>query len=437
MKNIGSRIAALNVLKDILEEDCFLQDVIDKRIWEQDVKMQPRDRAFVRALVATVLRRLGQIDALINHCIDRPLPEKASRVKGILQLGIAQMFFLETPPHAAVNTSVDMASIVGCTPYKKLINAVLRRLGREGNKLVESQDAARLNTPDWLWESWSKAYGEENCRKIAERHLEEAPIDISVKESESLEKWAIELDAEKLPNGSLRLKSTSGQITELVGFSEGAWWVQSVAASLPVLLFGDIKGKNIADLCAAPGGKTSQLAALGANVSAMDSSGHRLKRLNQNLDRLQMKAKVIAADATRWTLKSAGAAPFDGVLIDAPCSSTGTIRRHPDVARIKTEKDVKSLMKIQKKLLKSAVNMVGSGGIVIYCVCSIQPEEGEGIIKQAIAEGLPVERMPLTAEEFPNLVEMIAKDGSLRSLPFNFSEYGGADGFYAVRLKKV
>ncbi|MDA1091007.1 MAG: methyltransferase domain-containing protein [Proteobacteria bacterium] len=395
--------------------------------------LEARDRGFARSITATTLRRLGQIDALIDIALDRPLPKKAEGAHDLLRLGLAQLLFLGTPPHAAVATTVDLAQALGFGPHKSLINAILRRFGREGRAIVDTQDAARLNTPDWLWESWTKAYGEAACRRIAEAHLMEAPLDITVKENslEAKTAWAEKLDARLLPTGSLR-RDAGGMINTLEGFEDGAWWVQDTAAAMPVKLLGDVRDKHVIDLCAAPGGKTAQLAAAGARVTAVDRSEKRLHRVRENLGRLGLDAKIVCADAADWKPD----APADAVLVDAPCSSTGTIRRHPDVAHLKTAKDVIKLAGLQERLLAAAVDMVKPGGEIVYCSCSLQPEEGPVRIAALLDGGAPVSQLAAPPGDMVGLAELITADGALRSLPFHLADEGGMDGFFAARLKR-
>ena len=262
-----ARAVALDLLEAVLRRGRPLDDAIPDH--SGFAGLDGRDRAFARLLAATTLRRLGQIDAVIDAALERPLPRKALGVRDILRLGTVQLLFLDTPPHAAVTTAVDLAQARKHGPHKKLVNAILRRLDRQGRALAEAQDAPRLNTPDWLWEAWVKAYGEPSCRRIAEAHLSQAPLDITVKEDAA--RWAKNLDARILPTGSLR-RPSGGTVTDLPGFREGAWWVQDAAAALPVNLLGDIKGRRVVDLCAAPGGKTAQLANRGAVVTAVDRS---------------------------------------------------------------------------------------------------------------------------------------------------------------------
>lgn len=426
--DLSSRRVALDLLTAVLRRRRPLDESL-----EQDrafAALAERDRAFVRLLVVTALRRLGQIDALIAGCLDRPLPRKAAAAHDILRLGAAQLLFLGTPPHAAVATSVDLAKAVGADAHKALINAVLRRHDREGREIAAGQDAARLNTPDWLWHSWTAAYGEETARAVALAHLREPPLDLSVKGDAT--EWAQRLGAPLLPTGSLRL-SAAGRVTALPGYEEGAWWVQDAAAALPARLLGDVAGKRVGDLGAAPGGKTAQLAAAGARVTAVERSERRLERLRGNLARLRLAADLVAADAARWRPGE----PFDAVLLDAPCSSTGTLRRHPDVAWLKTPDDVAKLAVAQTTLLAAAVDMVRAGGTVVYCVCSLQPEEGPQRIDALIATGAPVRRMPIAPDEIGGLAEAITAEGDLRTLPCHLGDAGGMDGFYAARLVRL
>jgi 16S rRNA (cytosine967-C5)-methyltransferase len=392
--------------------------------------LQVRDRAFARLLTATTLRRLGQIDAMIDAALERPLPRKTQGVRDILRLGMVQLLFLDTPPHAAVATAVDLAQKRRHGPHKKLVNAVLRRLGREGRALAKAQDAAQLNTPDWLWEAWVKAYGEPTCRRIAEAHLSQAPLDITVKEDAA--GWAKKLGARILPTGSLR-RPPGGTVTDHPGFGEGAWWVQDAASALPVNLLGDIKGRSVIDLCAAPGGKTAQLANRGAVVTAIDRSEKRLARLSENFGRLGLTAKLIAADAATWRPSQLA----DMVLVDAPCSATGTIRRHPDVARLKKPDDVAKLTSVQDRLLTAALEMTASGGTVVYCSCSLLPQEGPERIEPLIGAGGAARREPVKPTEVGGMKELISADGDLRTLPCHLPEQGGMDGFYAARLIKA
>ena len=238
-----------------------------------------RDRAFCRNLTATTLRRLGQIDAMIEHCLERPLPARAARARDILRLGVAQLVFLSVPSHAAVDEAVRLAKGVTAGKHMALVNALLRRLSREGAALSTAQDAARLNTPDWLWQIWAQTYGDETCRKIAAAHLGEPPLDITVKRDPA--RWAARLGGIVLPTGSVR-RALAGSITDLPGYSDGAWWVQDAAAALPVALLGTVAGLRVLDLCAAPGGKTAQLAAHGARVTAVDRSEGRMRRVAAN-----------------------------------------------------------------------------------------------------------------------------------------------------------
>jgi 16S rRNA (cytosine967-C5)-methyltransferase len=422
------RAAALDLLETVLAQKRPLDEAIDQH--ERLAGLEPRDRAFARLLAATTLRQLGQIDAVLGRCLDKPLTGRARPAHDLLRLGACQLLFLKTPPHAAVSTAVDLAQARNLGAYKGLINAVLRRLDREGAALLAGLDAEKLNTPDWLWTSWTKAYGENGGRAIAVAQLAEAPLDITVKAEP--ERWAESLGAEILPTGSLRLKEARGSIADLAGYDAGAWWIQDAAAALPVRFLGDIAGKTVVDLCAAPGGKTAQLAAAGARVIAVDRSKRRVDRLRTNLDRLGLTAETVAADAQTWR----PAEPVDAVLLDAPCTATGTIRRHPDIPRLKEPGDVAKMTGLQSKLLTAAAEMVKPGGTVVYCVCSLQTEEGPGRIDALPTASTPLVLDPISLAEAGAAAEFLDRRGRLRTLPSHWTERGGLDGFFIARFKR-
>ncbi len=424
---MAARRAAARILHRVVDEGRPLDEELAAA---RDIaSLTSRDRAFARLLVATVLRRLPELDQALRKLLDRPLPAKASEARWALRLGAAQLLFLESPPHAAVATSVDLLS-KRSSGFKGVVNAVLRRLVREGRPLATAE-AARLNTPAWLWESWTAAYGAEEALSIAEAHLREPPLDLTAKSDAGA--WAGRLEGALLPLGGVRLASGAGDPQRLPGFAEGAWWVQDQAAALPARLLGDVAGKRVADLCAAPGGKTLQLAAAGAEVTAVDKSETRLGRLRENLARCGLKAAVVQADATAWR----GAESFDAVLLDAPCSATGTMRRHPDIARTRKPEDLADIFPLQVKLLRAAIQLLSPGGTLVYAVCSLQPEEGPGQIEALLGDAAPLRRLPIRAEELAGHGELIDANGDLRSLPSHLSTLGGLDGFYACRLVRL
>jgi 16S rRNA (cytosine967-C5)-methyltransferase len=423
----SARQVALDLLGTVLRRKRPLDDAIEDN--PAMAGLAGRDRAFARLLVATVLRRLGQIDTLIAGCLNAPLAARAATVHDILRLGTAQLLFLRTPPHAAVATSVDLAHGRGFLSHKGLVNAVLRRLSVEGAGKVEQHDAGRLNTPEWLWQSWSRAYGGDMAHAIATAHLKEAPLDLTPRSNGG--EWCEQLQATRLPTGTLR-RSAGGSVMSLPGYAEGGWWVQDAAAALPARLFGGIGGHQIVDMCAAPGGKTAQLADAGARVTALDRSARRLDRLIANLKRLSLPVAAIAADALTWRPDE----PVDGVLLDAPCTATGAIRRHPDVLHLKQPEDVARLAAVQENLLRAAVEILRPGGILVYCTCSLEPDEGPRRIEALLESGAPVARRPLDAAELGVPGDWITTKGDLRTLPCHFGEYDGVDGFFGARLVK-
>ena len=387
------------------------------------------DRAFARAMASAALRRRGGLDHVIGAYIDRPLPKKAARVMDILRLAGAQLLILQTPDHAAVSLSVDLAAERKETAsYAKLINAVARKIAKAGPDALEKLPA-RTDTPGWMWRGWERNFGPAKARAIAAAHHGEPPLDIAVKDATSVSQWAERLQADQLPNGTLRLSGVS-DVTALPGFSDGAWWVQDAAATLPVRLLGDVAGKRIIDLCAAPGGKTMQLAVAGAHVTAVDISAPRLDRVRENLKRTGLSADLVEADMLKWEPSEKA----DAVLLDAPCTATGTIRRHPDLPWLKTEDDVKALSALQARMIDRALTFVKPGGLLIYCVCSLQPEEGEMQAKAALGRCAGLARKPVAAEEIPGVDGAITRDGDLRTLPSMLGEKGGMDGFFAARF---
>ena len=388
-----------------------------------------RDRAFARLLVVTCLRRLGQIDALLRARLEHW--PKETRTRCLLRAGAAQLLFLGTPAHAAVKETVSIAARWPGNPTG-LANAVLRKLAVEGAAEVAAQDAARLNTPGWLWKRWSAAYGEPAARTIAEAHLAEPPLDISVKDDPAA--WAERLGAAELRNGTLR-RPVGGAIETLPGYDEGAWWVQDVAASLPVRVLGDVRDKSVLDLCAAPGGKTAQLAAAGARVVAVELATERAARLRANLRRLKLadRVEIVVADALDWPWSL----PFDAVLLDAPCSATGTIRRHPDVAWHKSPQLVAEMAAVQGRLIRRSADLVAPGGALVYASCSLEPEEGPEVVAGLIGERAEMARDAITADELGGLPLTPSADGELRTLPSDLAEQGGMDGFYVARLRRT
>ena len=423
----SARLTALSALVHTLDK----QKPLDA-FWPQDrffAGLAPSDRAFAQMLTKTTLRRLGQIDDLLARFIERPLSPKTSRIMHTLRLGAAQLLWLGTPPHAAVHSAVEMTKQIKMEKYSGLVNAVLKRVIKEGPAIIETPESLRRNTPDWLWKGWEKTYGAETAHKITAMHLKEPPLDITVKGDPKV--WAEELNGIVLPTGSVRLKDARN-ITQMKGFAEGRWWVQDMAASFPARLLGDVHDKRVIDLCAAPGGKTAQLAAAGAKVSAVDRSKERIAMLKTNVHRLQLSAEYVTTDASKWLPSFAP----DAILLDAPCSATGTLRRHPDVAWLRQPDDIKRLVETQHTLLRHAVDFLAPGGILIYAVCSLQPEEGPQQIARLLNENKDVTLDPVSPAEIGNLTECVTKAGEIRTLPCHLAELDGMDGFYAARIKK-
>ena len=426
----GARAAATHALGAVLRRGRTLEQALAAA--PDLAELDTRDAAFARLLLLTTLRRLGQIDAFLAGLMDHPLPPRRGPVQDLLRLGVCQLAFLETPAHAAVASTVALAGGQRLRPYRGLVNAVLRRAARERDAIADL-DAPRLNTPDWLWQSWCDSYGEARCRAIAETHLGEAPLDLSLVSNapEGAADLAARLDARRLPGGTLRRRG-AGDVTALAGYEAGAWWVQDAAAALPVRLLGPLAGKRVLEIGAAPGGKTAQLAAAGARVTALDRSAARIARLRENLTRLRLEAEIVEADALDWRPP----APADAVLLDAPCTATGTIRRHPDIPHLRGPVDVARLAETQGRLLARAATMVAPGGLLVYASCSLQPEECARQIEAFLAASPGFVRLPLRAGALPDLDEAVTAAGDLRTLPCHWAAEGGMDGFYAARLRR-
>jgi 16S rRNA (cytosine967-C5)-methyltransferase len=428
---LGARESAVRLVSAVKRSKRSLDDALVKEFATSS--LEARDRGLARLIAATTLRRWGELDARLSSYLEKPLPDgKTGDLWPIVLCAAAQLLYLDTPPHAAVGLAVEQVRRDRyARHYDKLVNALLRRLTREGAGADTAQDRLKLNIPAWLYARWSAAYGEDTARAIAEASLREAALDISVKANAAT--WAERLGGTVLPTGSVRL-AAGGRVEELAGYADGAWWVQDAAAALPARLLDDARGRDVIDLCAAPGGKTAELAAAGARVTALDQSGQRLQRLRANLERLQLDAELVEADAASWN----PGRTFDAVLLDAPCTATGTIRRHPDILHLKREDDVAALAALQARLLDNAVKLVKPGGLLVYCSCSLEPEEGPAQIAALLARAPQFKRVPIAPGEHGIDAAWITREGDLRTLPCHLplaqQELSGLDGFFAARL---
>lgn len=427
---LTARRFAADALLAILHGRRALEDVFEHGDTGRQCRaLDERDRALARMIVASALRRAGSLQAVLERFLQGGWPEDV-RVHAILLSGAAQILLLEVADHAAVDLSVDLANEIRNKRYAGLVNAVLRRTVAEGPAILATLDP-EIDTQEWMRARWLAAYGEEDLRAICLAHRVEPPLDITPKRD--AEGLADLLQGIVLSNATVRVTG-KGAITQLPAYDDGDWWIQDAAAAIPARLLGGIEGKRVADLCAAPGGKTLQLANAGAQVTAVDRSASRLKRLSQNLVRTKLRAEVVVADAATWE-----AEPFDAILLDAPCSATGTIRRHPDILWQKQPEDLAQVTKLQARLLDNAVKLLKPGGLLVYSTCSLEPEEGEMQIEALLSRTGELERVPIGAEEAGDQRAMTLS-GDLRTLPFHFSHgdprLSGCDGFFAARLRR-
>jgi 16S rRNA (cytosine967-C5)-methyltransferase len=425
-----ARRAAISLLQGVTLDQQPLDQLLETNA--EFRLLEGRDRSFAHALVASSLRHGGEIKTVLGKFLSKPLPRSSGMAVDILTIAAAQLLFMEVSPHAAIDLSVDLAKQDRkAQHFSGLINAVLRKVSTDGKTVLEELDGGRLNTPDWLWEQWVSAYGEQAARDIAASHLNEAPLDISVKDKP--EHWAEQLKGELLPTGTIRLQSSDRNLQELPGFSEGEWWVQDAASALPAKLLGDIAGKSVLDLCAAPGGKTAQLASAGAVVTAVDDSVTRMNRLRENLARLKLQVTTVLADVLSLPSDSL----YDNVLLDAPCSATGTIRRHPDLVYLKSPQQLAGLVGLQQKMLSHAARLVKPGGRLIYCTCSLSPLEGERQVFNFLRAHEEFGLSTIIPDDLARQTQFITPAGLMRCLPsMQIGKASGLDGFFAARLER-
>jgi 16S rRNA (cytosine967-C5)-methyltransferase len=431
---LAARVAAARVIADVLTgphalDERFSPSAVPSRVAGLDI----RDTTLARSIATVALRRLGTIRHALAALLEKGLPRQAGQLEWLLIVAAAQILFLDVPDHAAVDLAVRESRLDAKTaPFAALINGVLRNLARRREEFLSASDPLDQDTPAWLASRWRKNYGQEVAHAIAAAHREEPRLDLSVKSDP--QGWAERLGGMVLPTGSVRLRSHE-PIAELPGYLEGEWWVQDAAAALPVRLLAPRPGERVLDLCAAPGGKTAQIAAAGAHVTALDRSAERLRRLTENLERLYLHAEVIVADAMSYS-----GGPFDAILLDAPCTSTGTIRRHPDVAWTKRPGDIETLTVLQTRMLDRAAGLLAPGGRLVYCSCSLEPEEGEAHVPALLRRNPDLRLAPITDED-PIPAEFVTSEGTLRTLPnawpHDEPRLAGLDGFFAARFQRV
>ena len=431
---LAARAAAARAVSEALTLSRPLDERLAIDSAQQRGGLDARDRALARSIATVALRRLGTIRKALARRLDKGMPRRGGALEWTLIAAAAQILFLDTPDHAAVDLAVkatraDPAS----APFAALANAVLRAIARDRDAILMSSDPLDDDTPAWLAQRWRSTYGESVARAIAAAHRSEPTLDLSVKSDAA--GWAERLGGIVLPTGSVRL-DTHAPVVELEGYADGEWWVQDAAAALPARLLRARSGMRVVDLCAAPGGKAAELAAAGVDLTTVDRSAERLKLLAANFERLRLHSEIVVADALAFD-----AAPFDGVLLDAPCLATGTIRRHPDVAWIKRPGDLNPLVKLQADLLDHAIALTRPGGVIVYCVCSLEPEEGEAQIAAVLRRNPDVRRSAIAPEEIGGLAECLTRAGDLRTLPCHLwgedPRRSGLDGFFAARLAKV
>jgi len=434
---LAARKAAAKLLAAVIDAKTPLDGLTDHDHGHPQFRvLEPRDRALVRAILATALRFRRTIEALIGARLERPLPANAHALSHVLHVAAAQILFLDVPDSAAVDLAVTQAKDDPRTRrFSALVNGVLREIARRKDRALPAALAKTVDAPDWFAESLRAAYGEAHAAEILAAHRLEAPTDLTVKSDP--QGWAARLGGIALPTGGVRLERLDGPVTALPGFDEGEWWVQDAAASLPARLFGDIAGKRVADLCAAPGGKTAQLALAGAKVTALELSPNRAKRLAANLERLKLEAEIVQGDLFDYAPDT----PFDAVLLDAPCSSTGTVRRHPDVPWTKGPQDVEKLAALQARMLVHAATLVRPGGTVVFSNCSLERAEGENLLRDVLAGNPQIAADPVRPGEFPVCDPFLTETGALRTTPAMLKlatpALSGLDGFFAARLKRL
>lgn len=434
---LAARKAAARLLAAVIDARTPLDGLTDHENGHPQYKaLDLRDRGLVRAILVTALRYRMTISGLLARRLEKPLPPNATALSHILHVAAAQILFLDIPDSAAVDLAVTHAkSDPRTVRFSGLVNGVLRTLARAKETELPAALAAIDEAPKWFSDRLKATYGNDKTRQILAAHRVEAPVDFSVKADPEL--WAEKLGGIVLPTGTVRVERLAGPVTELPGFADGAWWVQDAAASLPARLFGDVSGLHVADLCAAPGGKTAQLILAGAKVAAVDTSKNRLVRLTQNLDRLGLSAEIVQADLLKYEPKEL----FDAVLLDAPCSSTGTVRRHPDVPWTKTAADVEKLADLQRRLLARAVTLVKPGGRIVFSNCSIDPLEGEDLYRAFLAGTAGIANDPVQQGEIAGIDPFLTPHGTLRTTPADLDlgspGISGLDGFFAARIRRA
>jgi len=432
---LAARVAAAAVICDVVQgghalDDRFAPDATPSRVNGLD----ERDRGLARSIATVALRRLGTIRLALSQLVEKGLPRNCGPLEWLLIVGSAQILFLDVPDHAAVDLAVRATRLdAKSAPFANLVNGVLRNLVRRRDEFLDQSDPLEDDTPHWLSARWRRVYGEDRAHAVAAAIRDEPTLDLTVKSDPA--GWAQKLGGRVLPTGSVRLQAHT-PIRELAGYDDGEWWVQDASAALPARLLAAEPGMRVLDLCAAPGGKTAQLALTGAHVTALDRSAERLKVLSANLARLNLEATISVGDAATFK-----AEPFDAILVDAPCSATGTARRCPDVLWTKKPGDIASLTAIQTRILDRALSLLKPGGLLVYCTCSLEPEEGEAQIGALLRRNPDIVRQRINPFELGLPAEAATPEGDLRLLPsflpHEDPRQRGLDGFFIARLKRV
>lgn len=412
----------------------ILQNTIENKTFFSEIKnncpeLEHKDLAFVNMLVLTALRHYVFIKKIMNKYAKKKLPDKVIFAQYALALGITELLYLNTPDYAVLNSYVDIVKKTTDKFVSGFVNAVLRKVAADKEQLLK--DDVGDFFPSEFFKILNCDYGKKTVAKIQKYSLLEPSLDISVKQDPEI--WAEKLGGTLLANGTIRLEN-NGKIIDLEGYNEGLWWIQDAAASLAVKALGDIKGKKVLDLCAAPGGKTAQLLSLGGIVTALDVSASRLETLETNLSRLNLKTENTICNNGLKYLRNFEGEKFDIIVLDAPCSATGTLRRHPEIVHIKTMKDITKQTSLQKDFLNLVGNALKKDGILVYCTCSISKLEGEIQIAEFLENNSDFKPLPITNVGFD---EVITPEGYIRTLPHYLQDKGGLDAFFVAKLQKV